>query len=336
MLKSKRFWIGLGVTAVCLILAFQGIQLEKLAESFGSFAWWWLPLLVVVFTVSYVGRVFRWQVLFEPYKPKWMNVFYALNVGYFLSNITPARLGDFARAYLLGTVEKIPVARALSTVVVERALDGLTVVILLLALLPFIPNLPPEWVNSGLVLGAIGIGLLIVLAVVSLQRERGVAFLRRLASPVKFLDRDSLWRFIGNMIDGFAVIRAPRPLFLAIFWSLEIWILAGVLAWLTMFSLGIHLPFAAGVLIQVAVALAVTVAPAPGQLGVFHLIAVSVLKLYGVDPNLALAYAFVLHSLTYILLMILGITSAWRMGLDLTKIQDVTAQNRAVDEAAIP
>ncbi len=138
------------------------------------------------------------------------------------------------------------------------------------------------------------------------------------------------------MIDGFAVIRAPRPLFLAIFWSLEIWILAGLLAWLTMFSLDIHLPFAAGVLIQVAAALAVTVAPSPGQLGVFHLIAVSVLKLYGIDPNQALAYAFVLHGLTYILLMILGITSAWRMGLDLTKIQDVSAQNRAVDEAALP
>lgn len=334
MLKSKRLWIGLVITVVCLYLAFQGIQPDKLLGSFSQFNWWWLPVLITVFMISYLGRVFRWQALFDPYKPRWGQVFAALNVGYFLSNITPARLGDVARAYLLGTIEKIPVARSISTVVVERALDGLTVVILLLALLPFIPNIPPEWVTSGLILGAIGIGALILLAVVSMQRDRGVAFLRKLASPFKFLDREGLWRFIGNMIDGFAVIRSRRPLLLSIFWSLEVWLVSGLLAWLTMFSLGIHLPFAAGVLIQVAAALAVTVAPSPGQLGVFHLIAVSVLKLYGVEPNQALAYAFVLHGLTYVILMVLGIGSAWHEGIDLAKIQDISAQNRAVDKAA--
>lgn len=335
LLKSKRFWIGLVITIVSLALAFRGIQLDKLAESFGKFTWWWLPILVLTFLVSYVGRAFRWQALFDPYKPRWSQVFATLNIGYFLSNITPARLGDVARAYLLGTIEKIPVARVLSTVVVERSLDGLTVVLLLLALLPFIPNVPSEWVNSGLILGAIGIGLLVVLAVISLQRERGVAFLRRLASPIKFLNREGLWKFIGNLIDGFAIIRSPRALFKAGFWSLEVWLVASLLAWLTMFSLGINLPFTAGVLIQVAAALAVTVAPSPGQLGVFHLITVSVLQLYGIDPNQALAYAFVLHAISYLLLMLLGVGSAWREGLDLSKLQNMSAENRAVDETAM-
>lgn len=327
MLKSKRFWIGLVITVVTLILAFQGIQLDKLGESFGKFAWSWLPILLVIFLVSYVGRAFRWQALFDPYKPRWSQVFATLSIGYFLSNITPARLGDVARAYLLGTIEKIPVARALSTVVVERSMDGLTVVLLLLALLPLIPNVPPEWVNSGLVLGVIGIGLLVALAVISLKRERGVAFLRKLVSPIKFLDREGLWHFVGNLIDGFAVIRSPRPLLKAGFWSLEVWLVASLLAWLTMFSLGINLPFTAGVLIQVATALAVTVAPSPGQLGVFHLIAVSVLKLYGIDPNQALAYAFVLHGISYMMLMLLGIGSAWREGLDFSKIQGIGTAN---------
>jgi uncharacterized protein (TIRG00374 family) len=334
LLKTKRFWIGLVITVACLALAFQGIQLDKLAESFSNFSWVWLPVLIATFMISYVGRAFRWQVLFYPYHPRWTRVFATLNIGYFLSNITPARIGDLARAYLIGTIEKIPVARALSTVVVERALDGLTVVFFLLLLLPFIPNLPSEWVTSGLVLGVIGLSLLVGLAVVSLQRERGVTFLRKLASPFKFLDREGLWRFVENLIDGFSVLRVPRPLLLAIFWSLEVWFMASVLAWLTMISMGIYLPLAAGVLVQVAAALAVTVAPSPGQLGVFHLIAVSVLALYGVDRNQALAYAFVLHGLTYSLLMILGVLSAWREGLDLTKIQNISAQNQAVDEQA--
>lgn len=333
MLKSKRLWIGLVITIVSLLLAFQGIQLDKLADSFAKFNWLWLPVLILTFFVSYIGRAFRWQALFAPFKPRFSRVFATLNIGYFLSNITPARLGDIVRPYLLGTIEKIPVARAYSTVVVERAMDGLTVVLFLLVLLPVLPNLPPEWVTSGLILGAIGIGVLVALALISLQRERGVAILRKLASPFKFLDREGLWHFVGNLIDGFGVIRTPRPLFTAGFWSLEVWIFGSVLAWFTLYAMDIQLPLAAGVLVQVAAALAVTVAPSPGQVGVFHLITVTVLKLYGIDPNQALAYAFVLHGLTYILLMLLGIGSLWRQGLDWNKIQNISSQNAGADQA---
>lgn len=332
MLKSKRLWIGLIITVVSLVLAFQGIQPDKLAESFAKFNWWWLPVLVLTFLVSYVGRAFRWQALFAPYHPRWSQVFATLNIGYFLSNITPARMGDFVRPYLLGTIEKIPVARALSTVVVERALDGLTVVLFLIILLPLIPNMPPEWVTSGLILGAVGIGALAGLAILSLQPERGVAFLQKLAAPFQFLNREGLWHFIHNLLAGFGVIRSPRPLLTAGAWSIEVWIIGSLLAWLTLFAMDIHLPFAAGVLIQVAAALAVTVAPSPGQLGVFHLITVKVLSLYAIDPNQALAYAFVLHGLTYILLMLLGIGSAWREGLSWSKIQSISSQQSSSDE----
>jgi len=337
LLKSPRFWIGLVITIVCLVLAFQGIQFDKLLESFANFNWWWLPPLLGVFMISYAGRAFRWQALFYPYRPRWIRVFDTLNIGYFLSNITPARIGDFARAYLIGTLEKIPVARALSTVVVERALDGLTVVLFLMAMLPFIPNLPQEYVNAGLILGATGLVLLVVLAALSYQQERGVAFLRKLASPFSFLQREGLWRFIEHLIAGFAVIRTPRPLLTSIFWSIEIWVVASVLAWLVMLAMDIQVPLVAGFMVQVAAALAVTLAASPGQLGVFHLTTLAVLTtVFGVDRNQALAYAFVMHGITYLVLTALGLISTWREGVDLTHIRDISAQNQTVDESKLP
>lgn len=337
MLKSKRFWIGLVLTIVCLVLAFQGIQFNKLLESLAQFDWWYLPVLILVFLVSYIGRAFRWQALFFPYRPSWIRTFDSLNIGYLLSNITPARIGDFARAYLLGTLEKIPVARALSTVVVERALDGLTVVLFLILMLPFTPNVPQEYVRGGLILGVTGLTLLIALAIISLQQARGVAFLKRLASPFPFLQREGLWRFVEHLIEGFAVIRTPRPLLIAIAWSIEIWVVASVLAWLVMLAMGMQLPLIAGFWIQVATALVVTVAASPGQLGVFHLTAVFVLTtLFGADNNLALAYAFVMHGITYLMLMLLGVISTAREGIDLAKIQDISARNREADLAPLP
>ncbi len=335
MLKSKRFWIGLVITVVTLALAFQGIQFDKLLESLARFNWLWLPVLIGVFLISYVGRAFRWQALFFPYHPRWIRTFDSLNVGYLLSNVTPARIGDFARAYLLGTLEKIPVARALSTVVVERALDGLTVVLFLILMLPLTPNVPQEYVRAGLTLGAVGLALLTGLAIVSFYQERGVAFLKKLAAPFPFLQREGLWRFIEHLIAGFAVIRTPRPLLKAIAWSIEIWFFASVLAWLVMLAMGLQLPWIAGFWVQVATALVVTVAASPGQLGVFHLTAVFIVTtIFGADKNLALAYAFVIHGVSYLMLMLLGMISTARLGLDLAKIQDLSAQNAAVDRAA--
>jgi glycosyltransferase 2 family protein len=336
LLKSKRFWLGIIIMVVCLALAFNGIQFSDLLASFAQMNWTWLPILIAVFLVSYSGRAFRWQALFAPYKPRWLRVFGTLSIGYFLSNITPARLGDLVRPYLLGTLEKIPVARAYSTLVIERALDGLTVVVLLLLLLPFIPHLDQQYVDAGIFLGITGVVLFVVLAIISLRPDLGVNFLRKLASPFKFLDREGLWHFIGNLIDGFSVVRSPRPIALAGFWSLEVWLVASLLAWLTMFSLGINnLPFTAGILIQVATGLAVTFAASPGQLGVFHLVARYVLTtLYGVPPSQALAYAFILHGISYLMLTLLGLISMWREGLDLAKIQEMSGQNSSVKTTA--
>lgn len=334
MYKSKRFWIGIAITIVSLALAFRGIQLQELFRAFAQLNWVWLPVLSVAFLASYAGRVFRWQTLFYPYRVKWVRVLGTLSVGYFLSNITPLRIGDFVRAYLIGRLEQVPVAHALSTVVVERTLDGLTVVLLLVMMLPFVPNLPSEVRGAATVLGISGLALLAGVALISLQRERGIAFLRRLASPFPFLHRESIWQFVNHLIQGFGVVREPRPLLGAIFWSLYTWAFACLLTWLTLYAMGLTLPITAAVLIQVLTALAVTVAPSPGQLGVFHLTAVFALTtFFGVENSIALAFAFVLHGVTYVWLMVLGVFFAWRDGLDLARLQEVGDRGRALDPA---
>lgn len=335
MYKSKRFWIGIIITIVSLVLAFRGIQFDELGRAFSQLNWVWIPILSITFLIGYAGRVFRWQALFYPFRVGWVRVLGTLSVGYFLSNITPLRIGDFVRAYLIGKLEQVPVAHALSTVVVERTLDGLTVVLFLVLLLPVVPNLPPEVRSAATVLGVTGLVLLVAVAAISFQREKGIALLKRLSSPFAFLQRESIWQFVNHLIDGFAVVREPRPLLVAIFWSIYTWVFSSILTWLTLFAMGLNLPFTAAVLVQVLVALAVTVAPSPGQLGVFHLTAVFTLTtFFGADSSTALAFAFVLHGLTYLWLMGLGVFFAWRDGLDLARLQNMSLDSSGAAPAS--
>ncbi len=333
MLKSFRFWIGLAISAVCLYFAFQGIQFDKLFEALTSMDYRWLLVTIALWCVSYAGRVFRWQTLFSPLQVRLGNIFHALNIGYFLSNLLPARLGDFVRAYLIGDMESVSKARALSTVVVERIFDGLTVVLFFALSAFFVPNIPEEARQAAIgvaVAGVIGIAVLLIL---SHQKERGMALLRRLASPFPFLQRPGLWDALESLIDGFAVLRSPRPIIGATLWSLYAWTLGGMMFWAAMFAMdvrdsaGIPLPVSAAFLVMTVTSLVVVIPSSPGYVGIFHYVAVLTLTtLYGVDKSSALSYAVVIHAVSYLWLTVLGVFSIWKEGLTYQRLQAIEVQ----------
>ncbi len=327
MLKSWRFWIGLLVSAGCLYIAFQGIQLDKLIDALAGIDYIWLIPASVLFCVSYSGRVFRWQLLFSPLQLRLGKIFDALNIGYFLSNLLPARIGDFVRAYLIGDLEGVSKARALSTIIVERMSDGLTVVLLLAVTALFVPNIP-EIARQGAVVAAIGgVGAIMFLLLLSFQKERGLNLLRRLTAPVSFLQNQKLWHALDSLIDGFAVLRSPRLLVGVSTWALFAWIVGGVMFWVVMRAMNLALPLSAAFLVMTVTSLAVVVPSSPGYVGVFHAGAqLTLTTVFGVDKNIALSYAVVMHAFTYIWLILLGIFSMWHEGLSYQRLQAIEIQ----------
>ncbi len=330
MLKSWRFWLGLVISAVCLYFALQGIQLDQVAEALRGMNYMWLAPATLIFLTSYLARVFRWQLLFSPQKMRFGSVFNALNIGYFLSNILPARLGDFIRAYVLGDLEGVSKARALSTVVVERMSDGLTVVLVFAATILFVPNFPPEAREGAIGLGVIGIAAIVFLLLLTFQKERGMRLLHRLAAPFSFLQRPGLWGALESLIDGFAVLRSPRPIFGVGMWSLAAWILGGINFWVIMLAMqvrnsqGALLPLGAAFLVMTVTSLVVVVPSSPGYIGVFHFVATQTLvSVFGVDKSAALSYAIVMHAFNYIWLILLGTYSIWHEGLTYQRLQTI-------------
>lgn len=327
MVKSARFWIGLGISAVCLYFAFQGIQLDKVADALRGADYVWLLPAAVLFLLSYLARVFRWQLLFSPQKMRLGKIFSALNIGYFLSNLFPARVGDLVRAYLIGDIEGVSKARALSTVVVERMSDGLTVVLLLAITALYVPNVPIEARQGAVGVAATGIIGIVFLLVLSFHKERGLQLLRRLTAPMAFLQRPWLWRALESAIDGFAVLRSPRPILGVAAWSLFAWIVGGLLYWVVMLAMGLALPVPAAFLVMTVTSLVVVVPSSPGYVGVFHYVAqLTLTSVFDVDKSVALSYAFVIHAFMYVWLILLGIFSIWQEGLTYRRLQVIQAE----------
>ena len=310
--RSPLFWIGLVVSLGSLVLAFRGLRWGSVGDALLDANYGLLALTVVLMLVSLVLRGQRWAVLFYPRRGmSLVSLTGALNVGYAFNNLLPLRVGELARAYVIGEAEDVSSAHALSTIVVERTLDTLTVVALLLITIPFIDA--PDWVKGPAVLVGLGfLGLAVLLAAVSAAQERAMALVSR---AVRFLPeryRQRTVRAAESALEGFAVLRRPAVLVQAVGWSVASWLTSAALVFVTLRAFDLELSFTAALFVMGATSLGMIVPSSPGYIGVYHAIAIETLtSVFGVERADAAGFALVSHALFYLVPIIFAMAYLW-------------------------
>jgi hypothetical protein len=302
-----------------LVLALQGINLEALGAALRQANYIWLLPAIAITVGILVVKGFRWQLLFLPeHHVPFAPVFTALCAGYLASNVLPARLGEVVRVLLLASEEPVGLARAVSTIVVERLLDVLSVMIILVLLLPFI-TLPPavNWAARTLgLLALVGYGVLLLL---SFWKERVLRWTHSLLRHIRFLDRPAVYRAVGHLIDGFATLRGRLGLVLVAI-SLLSWFGSVAVGWCVAEAFNMSAPVTAIAFTLVVVALGMVVPSSPGYIGVFHYLVTVALAPFGVPKDLALSFAFVWHALNYIVLSVVGLVALAIHGTSLGEV----------------
>ncbi|HEX7587138.1 MAG TPA: lysylphosphatidylglycerol synthase domain-containing protein, partial [Anaerolineae bacterium] len=92
-------------------------------------------------------------------------------------------------------------------------------------------------------------------------------------------------------------------------------------------SAGVPLPASAAFLVMTVTSLVVVIPSSPGYVGIFHYAAVLTLTtVFGVDKSNALSYAVVIHAVSYIWLMVVGVFSIWKEGLTYQRLQAIEVQ----------
>jgi uncharacterized protein (TIRG00374 family) len=329
LLRNRRVWLGLAVSAVALYFALRGIAWADIRRALASASYTWLIPAIGVIVVGQVARAIRWQVLFgDGPRPDLRSAFAILSVGYLVSAVFPLRLGDVVRAWLVETRTPAGGFEAFATILVERALDLLVVLILLTVWVPtpaarFLGGQlgPGLWADAGsLRLAALAVVVAVYLAMIGLaligprlgRRIRRLLVRCRVPDPVAEAVAVATTRFAA----GFAPLRQPRTAALALAWSLGVWWVGGVGYWLMMRAFHLDLPFSAAVFAMCATALLAILPSSPGYVGVFHWGIRLALAIYGAVPAaVAISYALVLHGVTILVLIALGLLGMWLLGL---------------------
>ena len=288
---------------------------------------WPLLLAVAVTGLNYALRALRWQYLLAPIGPTHFSVAFRTTViGFAASFLLPARAGEVIRPYLLARRERLNATAAFATIILERLLDLITVLMLfawfVLTAAPHAVSGDPEQFArvklGGLVAAAVALAGSALLFVLAGHPER----LGRIALGIERVLPGRLAhavaRFVETFAQGLAVMRQPRRMLIALALSLPLWLAIAFGIWLTSQAFHITFPFGASFLVTTLLVVGVAV-PTPGAVGGFHLayqIAAEVF--FGAPADRAVGAAIVLHAISFVPVTLLGIYFMAREGLTLT------------------
>lgn len=338
----RKHWgktlVGVAVTVFLLWIVLRGEDFGQIWAQIRQGNLWLLLAAVAVATFGFFIRALRWRVLLAPVDPDTglHNRFAAVSIGFMGNNVLPARVGEFARAYAFSRLEPVSASAAFGSLVVERFLDG--VVLLLMLVVPVLtPGFPRAGVLSqgfgaaALKGGALLVGIVMLsLIVMAVWPRRFVRAAERVARLLPSAVARPLVDALEAFLDSVAILRSPRLLTLGFAWTVAFWLWHGLSFWLGMLAFGIDTGLVSAFFTEAVVGFGVAVPSAPGFVGTFHASADFALNaVYGVDSNRSLAFAFGYHFGGWIPITAIGLVYAWKLGLSLG---DVGAAEERVEE----
>jgi glycosyltransferase 2 family protein len=293
--------------------------------------------------LTYVIRAYRWQFLLDPIgTTRFRTAFRTTVIGFAALGVLPARAGDVLRPYLLARQEGLNTSAALATIVMERVLDLVAVLILLVFYVWGVAdpaNLPagllrPIEVSSALA-GATALLLLGLMWILATHPERIGRFVFRAAGILPHRIADRLAGLAQTFSSGFAVAREPRAFALALFWSFPLWVAIAAEAWLVTIAFGIAMPFTGTFLLQALLVIGVAV-PTPGAVGSYHeAYRIGVTTFFGAAEDAAVAAAIVTHAISYIPVVLTGVIFMAQDGLSVGRLNQL-AQAPSGPEKEMP
>jgi glycosyltransferase 2 family protein len=336
---SLKAVVGIAATVFFLWWALREVEWAEVAANLRSADWLLLGAAVIVSTLGMHVRAMRWRPLLEPVAPgiPFGPRIAGVCIGFGANNVFPARLGEFARTWVLAREAKIPLTAAFASLVLERALDGVVMLTLLLGAMAM-PGFP-EVTGGGVdvqgtvrVIAAITVVLLSGILVMAFAPVRTVRIAERIANavlPESFRRPlvDALHAFVG----GLHVLRNPRLLAVSIAWAFFQWFFLATSFLLAFRAFGITEPgFLGAVFLQSVIALAVSIPSAPGFFGLWEAASVWGLGLWGVSQSRAVSFAIGFHLGGWFTVTALGMFYAARLNL---RWRDLGRSEERVEEA---
>lgn len=319
--------------ATCLfsaaILVALGLRINwsALLSELDRLNWAYVPLMILITLATFWVRALRWRHLLPKHSHISRTVLLeATLVGFTATFVLPLRVGEVIRPWVLSRWQPVRFSAGLASVVVERAFDALTLLILLGVTITQLESVPPLVSAGAKVVAALAIVILAAVVSAYLGASQLVRLGERTITAVVGKKWPALAEKLVAMVEDFLTglrgISSAKDLAWSIFWSAVLWCLLVILYQVGLSSFGVDATIWTGATLCVMIALAIAAPGAPGFVGTFQLGCVVALALFGYPEEFGVAYSIVLHALQVVTVVTCGLMILHRRGSSLTDIRE--------------
>jgi len=274
---------------------------EEIKKSFENVHYFWIFISLFLGLLSHLSRAYRWKFLLEPlgYKPKFLNSVFTIFTAYLINLFLP-RAGEIARATGISKYEAIPFEKAFGTIVAERIID--VIMLLLIVMMAFfyqfdlladlvLQKLPKNPFTSFLILLIFAVFLYWMYRLIKKSERRLFIKIRH---------------FAKGLLDGIKSVLAMKKRRFFIAHTIFIWLMYLLMFYTASFSLQETAHLSVGAVISGFVVGALSIATTNGGLGTYPVGVQRLLHLYGIALNPALAFGWIMWSAQTFMILLFG------------------------------
>ena len=282
-----RILLPISIGVFCIYFSFRNINFSDFTKYFYQINYSWVFLGIILGALSHLSRSYRWKFLIEPlgYKLGLANSILAVFSAY-LINYTIPRAGDIARATMISKYEKIPLDKTIGTIVAERAIDVVCILIIIgIGLIIEFQKISEKLIS--LIEGQELSTILIYVTIISMFLIILFLFLK------KFKYYASILNFLSGIVQGLTVVFRMEKRNSFIFHSIFIWLMYLLMFWVTsMAFIELHDFSFYQFMISFTLA-ALSIMLSNGGIGIYPLAVEESLGWYGVQSTTGLAFGWV-------------------------------------------
>ena len=306
----KKKILGLFVTFVFFAFILYKIDVDSVLMALNSFTSNSLIYIVAFYALSLLLRGIRWK-LFLNNAPKysWLQLSEIFTIGTMLNIFLPARAGDVYRAYYLGNIKHEKKMKIFGSVILERLFDGSALfAILLFATLRYFAH--SNVINCTVTIaGTLFVGSIIIafLLIKTGQLSKVLDFIEKTLGQKNPSLLKRIRIYILSFAEGFSVLNKPLSSTCAFGYSIAIWALECIVAYLIINSFGVNFPISASLFVVSLITFSTMIPSTSIFLGPFQAAYILALGIYGVDKEFALAVSVVHNVILTLIVSIIGL-----------------------------
>lgn len=300
-----KYSFSLLLAVALLYFAFRNVDFVEFMAKAKTVDYTWVVTSIGLSLIAYFARAYRWNILLKPLgypKLSSLRTTSAVLIGY-LANLAFPRLGEITRCGMLKRSDDVPISSSLGTVITERIIDVLSLLVLISftlivefdVLLAFLDQMFTRFVDfEGLAQKLIITGVVLLLLIV------GLIILARAAGP-------KIKNFIRELYEGVLSLKNIKNVPGFIISTIVLWVVYYYMSYIIVFSLPetAHLGWMVGVMLLVTGGIALAI-PVQGGFGTYHTLISVMLSLYAVDPTTGVFLATLLHTSQVVAVAIFG------------------------------